>query len=455
MALEIIEALKAFQQLLGVLGQQIWLPIFLFIIAVIFRAKLGRAFRAAIIIGVGWIGFQLVLGLFFNVMVPIANAMVERTGVHFAAVDVGWPVMAAIAYGTLVGVLVIPVGIIVNLILLALGLTKTFDIDIWNFWHWAFVGGTIMTWTGDLAFSLLAAISYEVFCLKVADWTVKPLWETFPGYKGYSIPQGGGWASTVPYLAILKPILDRIKLPKADPETVRGKLGVLGEPVIMGLIIGAIIAVAAAADPIKIAQVAISSAAVMLLLPRMIGILMEGLTAIADSVSEYFVQRFRGKRELYIGMDAAIAIGHPTTVAVGLLLIPITLLLAIVLPGVTVLPYADLAATPFFVVAAIPFFLGDFIKSLIAGIVIMAIFLYLGSWWSPIFTQTAISIGAIEAGKGAIGCIWLQPYIPVAVGAFSAPPGVNYLILILLIVVVLFADRIRSLREWFARVYKW
>jgi len=347
------------------------------------------------------------------------------------------------------------VGIVVNLILLALGLTKTFDIDIWNFWHWAFVGGTIMTWTGDLAFSLLAAVSYEVFCLKVADWTVKPLWETFPGYKGYSIPQGGGWASTVPYLAILKPILDRARLPKADPETVRGKLGVLGEPVIMGLIIGAIIAIAAAADPIKIAQVAISSAAVMLLLPRMIGILMEGLTAIADSVSEYFVQRFKGRRELYIGMDAAIAIGHPTTVAVGLLLIPITLLLAIILPGITVLPYADLAATPFFVVAAIPFFLGDFIKSLIAGIIIMAIFLYLGSWWSPIFTQTAISIGAIEAGKGAIGCIWLQPYIPVAVGAFSAPLGVNYLILILLIVVVLFADRIRPLREWFAKVYKW
>jgi len=455
MAPEIIEALQAFQQLLGALGQQIWLPIFLFIIAVIFRAKLGRAFRAAIIIGVGWIGFQLVLGLFFNVMVPIANAMVERTGAQFVAIDVGWPVMAAIAYGTLVGVLVIPVGIVVNLILLALGLTKTFDIDIWNFWHWAFVGGTIMTWTGDLVFSLLAAVSYEVFCLKVADWTVKPLWETFPGYKGYSIPQGGGWVSTVPYLAILKPILDRARLPKADPETVRGKLGVLGEPVIMGLIIGAIIAIAAAADPIKIAQVAISSAAVMLLLPRMIGILMEGLTAIADSVSEYFVQRFKGRRELYIGMDAAIAIGHPTTVAVGLLLIPITLLLAIILPGVTVLPYADLAATPFFVVAAIPFFLGDFIKSLIAGIIIMAIFLYLGSWWSPIFTQTAISIGAIEAGKGAIGCIWLQPYIPVAVGAFSAPLGVNYLILILLIVVVLFADRIRPLREWFAKVYKW
>lgn len=455
MSFGIIEALEAFQKLLSALGQQIWLPIFLFIIAIVFRAKLGRAFRAAIIIGVGWIGFMLVLGLFFDVMVPIARAMVERTGAQFAAIDVGWPVMAAIAFGTLVGVLIIPIGIIVNLILLALKLTKTFDIDIWNFWHWAFVGGTIMTWTGDLAFSLLAAIAYAVFCLKVADWTAKALWSVFPGYRGYSIPQGGGWASTVPYLAVMKLILDRIKLPKADPEAVGRKLGVLGEPIVMGLIIGAIIAIVAGADPLTIARVAISSAAVMLLLPRMIGILMEGLTSIADSVSEYFVQKFKGKRELYIGMDAAIAIGHPTTVAVGLILIPVTLLLAIILPGITVLPYADLAATPFFVVAATPFFVGDFIKVLIAGIVIMAIFLYLGSWWSPIFTQTAISIGAIEAGRGAIGCIWLQPYIPIAVIASALPPGANYLMLIILILVVLFADKIKPLQEAFARAYKW
>ncbi len=454
MPFDIISALEVFQNLLSTLGQSIWLPIFLFVIALIFRAKVGKAFRAAIIIGVGWIGFNLVMGLFFDTMVPAAQAMVKYTGVHFQAIDVGWPVMAAIAYGTLVGVLVIPIGIIVNLILLALNLTKTFDIDIWNFWHWAFVGGTIMTWTNDLAFSLLAAVAYEVFCLKVGDWTVKPLWKLFPGYKGYSIPQGGGWVGSVPYLAVLKPILDRISLPRSDPETVKTKLGVLGEPIIIGLVIGAVIAILARFDALGIAKTAMASAAVMLLLPRMIGILMEGLTAIADSISGYLTKKFAGGRELYIGMDAAIAIGHPTTVAAGLLLIPITLALAVILPGVTVMPYADLAATPFFVVAAAPFFGGDFIKTMIAGTIIMAIFLYLGSWWSPIFTATALKIGAITPEKGAIGCIWLQPYIPIAVGAFSMPPGANYAILIILILVVLFVDRIKSLREAFSRFYQ-
>ena len=451
--MEIIAIFEAFRELLGTLGQAIWLPIFLFIIAIIFKAKPGSAFRAAIIIGIGWIGFGLVMNLFFDAMVPVAKAMVDRTGIQFEAIDVGWPIMAAIAYGTLVGALVIPIGIVVNLILLGLGLTKTLDVDIWNFWHWAFVGGTVMTLTGDLTFSLLAAVAYEVFCLKVADWTVKPLWKLFPGYKGYSIPQGGGWVGTIPYLAILKPLLDKIPTPKTDPESVKERLGVLGEPIVLGLIIGAVIAFLGGYDILGIAQTAMNSAAVMLLLPRMIGLLMEGLTAIADAVSEYFTKRFPGK-EIYIGMDAAIAIGHPTTVAAGLLLIPITLVLAIILPGVKVLPYADLAATPFFVVAITPFFLGDLIKTVIAGTVIMAIFLYLGSWWSPIFTETAKSIGAIAADASPIGCIWLQPYIPIAVIASWLPPGANYGLLIILIVVTLFIDRVESIKEFASKLYK-
>ncbi|MEM1643424.1 MAG: PTS transporter subunit IIC, partial [Desulfurococcaceae archaeon] len=245
MALEaIVEFFKWFNQILGAATQAVWLPIFLFIIAVILRAPVGRAFRAAVIIGVAWIGITLVINLFFGgyggVSIPDAAAAIrDRFGLALEGIDVGWPPMAAIAYGTLVGAMIIPIGFIVNLLLLALKLTKTFDIDVWNFWHWAFVGGTVYTLTGDLSFALLAAVTYEVFCLKVADWTVKPLWDLFPGYKGYSIPQGGGWVGSIPFIAIFKPIVDRIPTPKADPETLRQKLGVLGEPAILGLIIGA------------------------------------------------------------------------------------------------------------------------------------------------------------------------------------------------------------------------
>lgn len=450
-----------FNGILGAATEAIWLPIFLFIIAMVFRAKPSKALRAAITIGIAWIGLQIVIGLFFNgysgVAIPAAAAaMRDRFHLALSAIDVGWPPMAAIAFGTAVGALMIPIGIIVNLILLGPKLTKTFDIDIWNFWHWAFVGGTLYTFTQDLAFSLVAAITYEILCLKVADWTVRPLWDLFPGYKGYSLPHGGGWVGAMPMLVVFKPIVDRIPTPKSDPESLRQKVGILGEPIIIALIVGAVIGILAGYDLLSITLLAMICAAVMLLLPRMIGILMEGLTAIADPVTEYMNKHFKG-REIYIGMDAAIAIGHPTCVASALILIPIILLWAAIIPVIHVLPFVDLASTPFFVVAAVPFFKGDLIKSTILGAIFMLFWQIMGSWWSPVLTATAKQVGwTFPKGAIAIGSIWLQPMIIPAYYAYEASlvvPAAGYAILIVIILITLFADRSKALCNLFGKLY--
>ena len=448
----IIEFFAWFSDLLSTAGQAVWLPVFMFILAMLFGSKLGTAIRCAITLGVAWVGLQVVLGLFFTAMVPPTVAMIERTGVTLTAVDVGWPPMAAIAFGTTVGALIIPIGIVVNLILLGANLTKTLDIDIWNFWHWAFVGGTLYQFTGDFLFSVLAAVAYEVMCLKVGDWTVKPLWDLIPGYKGYSLPHGGGWVGAIPVIALFKPLVDKIPTPKADPETVRKTLGVLGEPISMGLILGVVIGVLAGYDILAIAVLGINSAAVMLLLPRMIGILMEGLTGISDVVSSYVKTRFPG-REIYIGLDAAVAIGDPTNVAAALILIPFVLLFAIVTPWITVMPFADLAATPFFTVAVTPFMHADLIKTVILSLILMFYWQSLGSWWSPIFTDTAKAIGAIAQDAAPIGCIWLQAMVPVAWLGAQFPLVVGYLLFAGLIVIFLFADRVKALRDLFGKLY--
>ena len=51
-------------------------------------------------------------------------------------------------------------------------------------------------------------------------------------------------------------------------------------------------------------------AAVLLLIPRMISLLMEGLMVISEATQEFLKKRFPGK-EIYIGLDAAVATGHP------------------------------------------------------------------------------------------------------------------------------------------------
>jgi PTS system galactitol-specific IIC component len=448
----LFELASAFNTLLNQAGQAVWLPVFLFIIAMIMGAKFGSAFRNAITLGVGWIGLQVVLGLFFEALVPPTTAMIANTGVSLTAIDVGWPPMAAIAFASTVGVLMIPIGLVVNLVLLALNLTKTLDIDIWNFWHWAFVGGTIMQFTGDFMFAILSAVAYEIMCLKVGDWTVKPLWDLFPGYKGYSLPHGGGWVGAIHIIAIFKPIVDMIPTPKTDPKTVRKRLGVLGEPIIMGLILGIVIGALAGYDSLDIAKLAMNSAAVMLLLPRMIGIIMEGLTGISDIAQSFIKTRFPG-REIYIGLDAAVAIGDATNVTVALIMIPFVLLFAIVTPFITVMPYADLASTPFFSVACTPFMHADLIKSLILSLIVMFYWQVVGSWWSPIMTDLAKTVGAIAPDAEPIGSLWLQAMIPLAWLAAQFPIAVGYVLMAVVALIFLFADRSKTLVDLFSKLY--
>ena len=95
------------------LGATVLLPIVIFIIAVVLGAKVGRAFRAAVTIGVAFIGINLVLGLMLGSIGDVAQAIVTNTGIKRDIVDVGWPSAAAIAFGSSVGLWIIPIGIAV------------------------------------------------------------------------------------------------------------------------------------------------------------------------------------------------------------------------------------------------------------------------------------------------------------------------------------------------------
>jgi PTS system galactitol-specific IIC component len=52
-------------------------------------------------------------------------------------------------------------------------------------------------------------------------------------------------------------------------------------------------------------------------------------------------KRFAGS-EFYIGLDSAVATGHPSAIATALILVPITIVLALIVPGNRVLPFGDL-----------------------------------------------------------------------------------------------------------------
>ncbi|KIS03302.1 PTS galactitol transporter subunit IIC [Paucilactobacillus wasatchensis] len=375
------------------LGASVMLPILLFIFALILGIKPSKAFKAGLTIGIGFIGLNLVIGVLTKNLGPASQAMVKNFGLHLGTIDIGWPAASAIAYGTVLGSLAIPVGVICNVVLLLLGLTKTLDVDVWNYWHIAFTGSLIYVVTNDFALGLFTMVVHVMIIYLLADMAA-PIVQKQYGLEGVSFPQG---ASAPGYLLALPVnwILDRIpginKI-KLTPETIQKRMGIFGDSSVMGLLIGIIIGILAQYSVTKTLQLGVSTAAVLVLMPRMVGLLMEGLAPISEGANKFVSSRFPG-RDLYIGMDSALATGDSTVLSSSLILVPLTLFVAVILPGNSVLPFGDLATIVYMIAVIAAVCRGDIFRTIVTGLINIIISLYIASWVAPLVT------GAAKAAK--------------------------------------------------------
>ncbi|RYL87807.1 PTS galactitol transporter subunit IIC [Sporolactobacillus sp. THM19-2] len=369
------------------LGATVILPLAIFLIAIIFRVRFGKAFKSAIIIGIGFVGINLVIGLLTDNLGPAAQQMVKNFGINLTIVDTGWPSAAAASWASPVAAILIPLCLLLNILLLFVKVTKTLDIDIWNYWHFMAAGATGYIVTGNWWFAILCAFIFEVIVLIIADRTA-PMVQKFYGLEGISLPTG----STAAFGLIGMPIgwliskIPGINKLKADPETIQKRFGIFGEPMIMGLIIGFVIGLLAKYDIGNAFKLGIAMGGVMYLMPRMVKILMEGLIPISESVREYLSKKYHG-REVHLGLDAALSIGHPANIATGLILVPITLILAVIIPGNKVLPFGDLATIPFYVSFIVASRKGNIIHSVLAGTIVLSLSLLMATDFGPVHTE--------------------------------------------------------------------
>ena len=139
----------------------------------------------------------------------------------------------------------------------------------------------------------------------------------------------------------------------------------------------------------------------MELIPRVTALFIEGLRPISDATRSLIARKFKGAEGLNIGMSPALVIGHPTTLVVSLLLIPLTLVLAVLLPGNEFLPLASLAGMFYFFPLVLPYTKGNVVKSLIVGVVVMVLGLYMVTNLAPWFTLAAKDVYA-ATGDAAV-----------------------------------------------------
>lgn len=369
------------------LGPTVILPIAILILGLAFKTGFKKALKAGITIGIGFVGINLVIDLLVNTLGPAAQQMVARFGLNLTVIDTGWPSAAAISWASPVAAILIPICLLANIIFLLLKMTKTLDIDIWNYWHFIAAGATGYVVTGSWWFAILCAIIYQYAVLFVADKTA-PMVQKFYGLEGISLPTGstaafGPIGMLVGWLIAKIP---GIKNLHADPETIQKRFGIFGEPMMMGIILGILIGILAGYDVGEVLKTGISMGAVMLLMPRMVKILMEGLIPISEAARSFLQKRY-GNREIYIGLDAAVSVGHPSVMATALILVPIALFLAVILPGNKVLPFGDLATIPFYIAFVVGSRKGNIIHSVLAGTVMIALSLYMATNFADIHTE--------------------------------------------------------------------
>ena len=399
-----------FSYIIG-LGAAVMMPIIFTILGVCIGIKFSKALKSGLYVGVGFVGLSVITALLTSSLGPALSKVVEIYGLELQVFDMGWPAAASVAYNTLVGSFIIPVCLGVNLVLLLTGCTRTVNIDLWNYWHFAFIGAVVYFMTNSIAWGFFCAIICYILTLVMADMTAKRFQKFYPGMEGISIPQPFCQGFT-PFAIVIGKALDLIpgfdKL-NIDAEGMKKKFGLFGEPLFLGVIIGIVIGCfaceswSAVVDGIPgILGLGIKMGAVMELIPRITSLFIEGLKPISEATRELIAKKFGEKKEFYIGMSPALVIGHPTTLIVSLLLIPVTLILAVVLPGNQFLPLASLAGMFYVFVMVLPYTKGNVVKSFIVGLVVMAAGLYFVTLMSENFTSAAAMVSAAHPDDAAV-----------------------------------------------------
>jgi PTS system galactitol-specific IIC component len=289
--------------------------------------------------------------------------------------------------------------------MLVFGLTRVVNVDIWNIWHMAFTGTILYIATNNIWIAWVGVIIHAAISYKFGDWYA-PIVNDFFGLEGVAIPHGTS-AYCAPLAVPVEIVIDKIPgLNKINinPKYIEKRFGVFGEPMIIGLILGILIGVLAGYDFKGIAQLGMNMAAVMILMPQVVKLIMQGLMPVSEAARDFLQNRFKEK-EFYIGLDPALLLGNSEVVAASLLFVPLTLLLAMVVPGNQVLPFGDLATIGFFVAIAVGIHRGNLFRTLISGSLIMVINIWIANETVPLLTQLAKMVNMLPKGATHVAAL--------------------------------------------------
>ncbi|WP_312470589.1 PTS transporter subunit IIC [Neobacillus sp.] len=422
--------LETLKNVFDAFGAAIFVPVMIYVIALILKVPGKKAFNSALSAGVGLTGFSLITNSFIPIMVPIVDRMVKTTGIDLPILDIGWQATSVVAYSTQVGLVFIGIALIVQIALFLLKWTNIFmPGDLWNNYSFMVWGSMLYLLTDNMFLAISCMVVLNLYILLFAE-VYEKRFSTYYNYPNCAMtaPHHIG---AVPYAIAMDWVLRKLGADKINlnPESIKKRLGFIGEPVTLGLILGILLGIAGNFNQLNSLQawgqiftVGISTAAVMAVFPKVAGIFASAFTSLTDATKKTAKgSSKKQKREWYIAVNDAVGYGEPATLITGILLIPIMVVLAIILPGNKALPMVDLIALPYMIIVIISISKGNIFKALISGAIWFSLGLYMCTITAEHFTEVAMGVGIdIPAGVMMITSFGIMnnPFMAVVFLAF-------------------------------------
>lgn len=344
--------------------------------------------------------------------------MVNNTGIKSPIIDIGWEAGAVASFGSAIGLTFFIFGLLVEIILFATRITKVFmPSNLWNNFVFMLWGSLAFYVTHDWWLSLGLSFFMLLYTLLFAEIQADR-WSTYYKSKNITVCSAQNIVQTIPAI-LLDPLWNRLGFNRTTltPTTLKHKLGIFGESPILGAALGLFISLIANIKELnqvsaweQIFQFTIQLSAVITIFPLIATVFNMAFTPLAEQIDKSRKQKQKSnlgieinpihdKKRWFLAVDDSVGYGESATIIPGIVLIPIMLILAFLLPGNKTLPIVDLVFLPFMVESIVAITNGNILKVIATSIVWFSLGLYTASWLGPIYTYAIAHYGVtIPAG---------------------------------------------------------
>ena len=170
---------------------------------------------------------------------------------------------------------------------------------------------------------------------------------------------------------------------------------------VLGFLLGVFLGVLAGYDFRRTAELAVQIAAVLFLLPQCGGLIGTSMSEVSTALRERLAGRLKG-RTVVIALDTGFLMTNASVMTTGLVLMPLAMGLAFVVPGNRMLPAGDLPNLISIFSLSVLIFRGNVIRAVLAALPVVAAFLWVGTWMAPLITRLGAQSGVAGLASGGV-----------------------------------------------------